>query len=138
MTLPPNTIIACGPVIIEDGKVLLDKEEKDFGITPWFFPGGKMEDFNGTFEDVCIREAKEELNIDVEILRPLRPLMMKRVEDDTRYTILIHFLAKRTGEISIGDDVVEWGWFDIHNLPEDCAPNVKIVIDDYLKSLSNI
>ena len=39
MELPIGTIIASGPVIIEDHKVLLNREQKPYGVTPWFFPG---------------------------------------------------------------------------------------------------
>ncbi|NCO05039.1 MAG: NUDIX hydrolase [Candidatus Magasanikbacteria bacterium] len=59
MELPPHTIIASGPVIIEHNKVLLNREQKESGITPWFFPGGKLEHFDQSFEEACIREAKE-------------------------------------------------------------------------------
>ena len=55
-----KTIIAAGPVIIENEKVLLNKEQKDYGITRWLFPGGKKEN-NETPEETCTREVKEEI-----------------------------------------------------------------------------
>lgn len=132
MKLPSETIIASGPVIIEDGKVLLNKEQKETGVTPWLFPGGEVEQFDITLEEACKREAKEEMGIDVEILRPLRPLMLQRPEKPEKLVVLIHFLAKRIGEITPGDNIVEWAWHDVKNLPEDVAPNVKMVIESYL------
>ena len=134
MILPPNTIIAAGPVIIEDGKVLLNREKKDYGISPWFFPGGGAETFDISLEEVCKREVKEEMGIDIEILRPLRTLMVKR-KDDESYAILVHYLAKRMGEIAPGPDIVEWAWHHMHKLPPDCAQNVKEIISDYIKEL---
>lgn len=134
MKLPVETIMASGPVIIEDDKVLLNKEKKGDMITPWFFPGGEVEQFDITLEDACVREAKEELGIDVHIVKALRPILIPRPEDPDRLVILIHFLATRTGDIVPGDHVAEWAWHDIHNLPEDCAPNVPLVINDYLKT----
>ena len=63
-----ETIIAAGPVIIEDGKVLLDKEQKADHITRWLFPGGKAEpEDNNNLKQTCRREVKEELNIEIEI-----------------------------------------------------------------------
>lgn len=131
MILPNNSIIASGPVIIEDGKVLLNKEIKESGITPWFFPGGEVEDFDKSLVEACKREAKEEVGIDVEIIRPLDTLLHKK--SDGSVVILVHYLAKRIGEIKKGDNIAEVAWHDINNLPEDCANNVKEIIKKYLK-----
>mgnify|MGYP005630934815 CR=1 FL=1 len=123
-----ETIIAAGPVIIEDGKVLLDKEQKADHITRWLFPGGKAEpEDNNNLKQTCRREVKEELNIEIEIIKELS--VIER-EQDGKHWILYHFLSKRTGKITIGDDVVEYGWFDINNLPDDCSPNVYQIIEE--------
>ncbi len=129
MYLPPNSIIASGPVIIENNKVLLNKEKKDNGITPWLFPGGEVEDFDTTLEEACRREVKEEMGIEVKIIKPLKPVML---HENGRVIILIHYLARRIGEIKPGASIVDWGWHDVYNLPRDCAPNVLLVIKDYL------
>lgn len=125
MKLPENSIIASGPVIIEDNKVLLNREHKPEGISPWMFPGGEVEDFDASLEDACRREVKEEMGIGVEIIKPLKPIMLHK---DGRAIILIHFLAKRIGDVVQGNEVAEWGWHDITNLPDNCAPNVYEVI----------
>lgn len=132
MELPAGSFIASGPVIIEDNKVLLNKERKDFGITPWMFPGGRVEDFSASLEDTCKREVKEEMGLEIEISKPLKPVMLYK---DGAVIILIHYLAKRKGEIAPGTDIEEWAWHDVNNLPIDCAPNVYIVIEDYLKTV---
>jgi len=125
MTLPPNSIIASGPVIIEDGKVLLNKEYKPEGISKWFFPGGQVENFDISLEEACQREAKEEMGIDIEIVKPLKPIMLQK---DGKVIILIHWLAKRIGEVVPSKEVAEWAWHDINNLPDDCADNVYEII----------
>jgi ADP-ribose pyrophosphatase YjhB (NUDIX family) len=130
MNLPINSIIASGPVIIENNKVLLNKEQKKDYITPWMFPGGEVEDFDSSLEEACKREVGEEMGIEVDIIEPLRTIMLKK---DDRVIFLVHYLAKRIGEITKGDNVVEYDWHDINNLPEDCAENVKTIIADYLK-----
>ena len=124
-------IIASGPVIIEDNKVLLNKERKEYGITPWLFPGGRMEKEDEDIEKVCRREVKEEMGIEIEIIKQLRTLEM---ENRGKTYILHHFLAKRIGEIEIGEDIVEWAWHDIYNLPTDCAPNIYEIIKEYIKT----
>ncbi len=128
-------VIASGPVIIENGKVLLDKNAAD---PFWKFPGGKWEasdltDEVHSLESTARRKAKEELSIDIEILRPLKPMMIKK--DASTIVVLIHWLSNRIGEVVPGTGTNEWAWHDIHNLPSDCAPNIRPVVQDYLASI---
>ena len=132
MELPTGSIIVSGPVIIEDGKGLLNKERKPSGNPLLFFPGGEVESFDITLEDACRREVKEEMGIEIELLKPLKPMMLHK---NGRVVILIHFLARRIGEIKPGPEIAEWGWHDINKLPADCAPNVYEIINDYRQHL---
>lgn len=133
MFLPPKTILVSGPVIIKDGKVLLVKEHKETGPSPWFFPGGKVERFDEPLEEACRREAKEEIGINIDILRPLRTLLIQRPEDPEKLVILLHYLALPLGEPNPGQDIIACEWLDIYQLPEDIAPNVKIIIQEYIQ-----
>lgn len=125
-------IICSGPVIIEDNKVLLVKEKKTAGnITPWLFPGGKAEPNETDPIQTCKREVKEELGIDIDITKQLSTLnSFSWQENSDKNYILYHYLAKRIGDIKPGDNVVEWGWFDINNLPSDCNSNVYEIIEE--------
>jgi ADP-ribose pyrophosphatase YjhB (NUDIX family) len=123
-------IIASGPVIIENEKVLLNKHGDD-GF--WKFVGGRVEDFDISLEEVAKREVMEEMGLEVELIRPLKPMM---IDLPDKVVILIHYLATRKGEIVPGDDILEWGWFDIKNLPKDVAPNINPVIEEYLENQS--
>ena len=58
-------IIASGPVIVENGKVLLNKHGDD---NFWKFCGGKVEDYNTNLADNAKREVKEEMGIDIDVL----------------------------------------------------------------------
>jgi len=131
MILPPNTAIAVGPVIIEDGKVLLNREQKVYGVSPWFFPGGEVETYDASLENTCRREVQEEMGIDVELVRPLRTIIDK--QSNGGVVILAHYLAKRHGEIIQAPNITEWGWHDIRQLPPNCAPNVHQIISDILQ-----
>jgi ADP-ribose pyrophosphatase YjhB (NUDIX family) len=134
MTLPQNTIIASGPVIIENNKVLLNREIKSDGnASPYLmFPGGTVDDFSIPLENTAAREAKEELGIDIEIVHPLRTLIVQR-QDKEGIAILVHYLAKKIGDITPGQETVEWGWYDIDDLPKNCAQNVFEIIKDLKK-----
>jgi ADP-ribose pyrophosphatase YjhB (NUDIX family) len=120
-----ETIICSGPVIIENGKVLLNKEQKDYGQTPWFFPGGAVEDTETDLAKVCEREVAEEMGIKIKIIKQLPTTTH---EYRNKKIILHHFLAERLGEIKPGKGIIDWGWFPIDNLPEGCAPNVVEII----------
>ncbi len=132
MELPLGSIVASGPVIIENGQVLLNKEHQPSGITAWMFPGGEVENFDVSLETACEREVLEELGIKVELIRPLKPILLNQ---NGRVILLIHYLAKRIGEIKPGPETAEWAWHDINNLPTDCAPNVSVVLQEYQTSL---
>jgi len=125
-----NTIIAAGPVIIEDNKVLVNKHgDTDF----WKFPGGRMENFDDLdLPSVAMREAKEEMGIGIEIIKPMSTLLTDKGDD---IVVLVHYLAKRIGEIKPAEDIDEWKWLDINDLPNDVGPNIKPIIEEYLKSI---
>ncbi len=125
MKLPLGSIIASGPVIIEDNKVLLIREQKENGVTPWMFPGGRVEQSDKNLEETCRREVHEELGIKIEIIKPLKQIT---VEQNEKTIILAHYLAKRIGGIKPGLDIAEWAWHDINKLPNNCAQNVYDII----------
>lgn len=129
-------IIASGPVIIENNKVLLDKHGDD---NFWKFLGGRIKSFdfsdqNMFLEEACKKRVKEEMGFDVEIIKPLKPMLVAKPGDPDTLVVLIHYLAKRLGEIKPSPEIKEWKWFDVNSLPSDCGPNIKPVIEEYLKS----
>ncbi len=126
----PKIIIASGPVIIENNTVLLNQHgDKNM----WKFPGGRLENFefddwNESLEETARREVKEEMGINIKIIKPLKTMCVPRPNHDDEYVVLVHFLAERIGEIIPGEDIEKWDWLDINNLPDNCAPNVKVVL----------
>jgi len=129
-TIMIKTIIASGPVIVENGKVLLNRHGDD-GF--WKFCGGKVEDFTTNLVENARREVKEEMGIDIEIIDP-KPYIMhvtKKTEEGDIDVILVHFLAKRVGDITPGDEITAWKWFDVSDLPADVAPNIKPVLEHF-------
>ncbi|MFH1292473.1 MAG: NUDIX domain-containing protein [bacterium] len=130
MQLPANTIIGSGPVIIENGRVLLNREEKKYGSELFMFPGGVIKNFNETLENCAKREFLEEMGADMKIIGQLPTLLVKRVGFENALAILVHYLAKRIGKIRPGNEIIEWGWYDIDNLPDNCAENVYQIVDE--------
>jgi ADP-ribose pyrophosphatase YjhB (NUDIX family) len=117
-------IIVSGPVIVEDGKVLLNKH----GDTPfWKFCGGRVKDEEGGLQAAAKRRAKEELGVETEIINP-EPFFLhtiKETPEGKADVILAHYLAKRTGEIKLGADIRESKWIPFADLAkEDLGPNI--------------
>ena len=121
--MSPKIIIASGPVIVENNKALLNQHGD---TTFWKFCGGKVEDFGTNLIENAKREVKEEMGIDIEILdeNPFIIYTKKETPDGMIDIILVHFKAKRIGEIHPGSDIREWNWHDLNNLPENLGPNI--------------
>jgi len=135
-----HIIIASGPVIVDKDEVLLNRDNKE---DLWKFMGGKVkeEDFKGdmnTLEHTAIRRVKEESGIDIEILCPLKPLLIKKPGSDSAYVMLIHFLSTYTGDIQSAPDQ-EFQRFNINKVldgsyvGEQFAPNVAPLLENVLE-----
>jgi 8-oxo-dGTP pyrophosphatase MutT (NUDIX family) len=118
----PKIIIVSGPVIVENNKVLLDKDKKE---DLWKFCGGKVKEAEA-LTATAQRRSKEELGIDLEILdeSPFITYTTKETPEGQLDVILVHFLAKRIGEIKPGEEIKEWKWFDVNNLPKNIGTNI--------------
>ena len=116
-------IIASGPVIVENNKVLLNKHGDTLF---WKFCGGKVEDFSTNLIENAKREVYEEMGIKIKILDNEPFLTFTRKEKDGREIdiILVHFLSERIGKIKPGADIREWSWHNLQKLPTDLGPNI--------------
>lgn len=90
-------------IIIKDNKLLVFfrrkiKDGKE--ITYYAIPGGHLED-NETLEETCIREIKEELNLDIEIIDYLGNIIVDNQEEYYYYVKIIG------GELCFGGEELE-------------------------------
>jgi ADP-ribose pyrophosphatase YjhB (NUDIX family) len=125
-------IIASGPVIIEKGKLLVNKDDKD---DFYKLPGGTVEDGIEGLEEACHREVMEENSAKIEIIRPLHPMILWKnpQTEDKMAIVLIHYLAKllNKNEIKPNPPIKEVRWLDIQEIKEgkhNVAPNIKFLI----------
>jgi 8-oxo-dGTP pyrophosphatase MutT (NUDIX family) len=129
--MKPKIIIASGPVIVEDGKVLLNQHgDTDF----WKFCGGTVEDFSTTLIENARREVKEEMGIDIQVINetPFFWYTKKKKEGTEIDVILVHYLAERMGDITPGVDIREWAWVSLQDLEnENLAPNIIPVLKHF-------
>lgn len=114
-------IIASGPVIIKDNKVLLEiSGEDDF----WKFIGGRVKE-GENLRQAASRRSKEAMGVDVS-LKDEEPYLMyvAKPGDEKVDVLLVHWLSDFEGEIMPGPDTRKWDWHDKNNLPQNLAPNI--------------
>ena len=137
-----STMIASGPVIIQKRnnvlKTLLVKHgDKPVNQLKWKFPGGKLIK-NSSLKNNAIREAQEEIGVKIKITSELPTLELWQEIPETgdqqpELIILVHYLAEIDKEPIQGKGILAMQWFDINDLPDDCAPNIKPIIKVYKK-----
>jgi len=128
-----KVIIASGPVIIENGKLMVNKDNKD---DFYKLPGGTIEEGVESLEEACHREVKEENNAEIEIIKPLNPMILwKNPQTGEKMTILlIHYLGKlkNKGQIKAMPPTKEITWLSIEEIKQgkhNVAPNIKFLIE---------
>ena len=92
--------VACAIIVIENKILVTQRSEKMKLPLKWEFPGGKLEE-NESEIDCIKREIKEEINIEIEVLRKLS----NSIYDYGNFKInLIPFIAKHIlGEIILAE-----------------------------------
>lgn len=102
-------------ILIKDNKYLLVKQVKDTDDS-WVFPGGKIEGNEGA-EGCAHREMKEELGIDIEIIKRLGEI--DNVWQGRRDLLYCFVCQVMEDEISIRkEEIREAKWFFINKLPK--------------------
>jgi ADP-ribose pyrophosphatase YjhB (NUDIX family) len=126
-------IIASGPVIIENEKLLVNKDNKD---DFYKLPGGTIEEGIEDLEMACSRETKEEINAEIEIIKPLHPMILWKNPQtkEEMCIVLIHYLAKLKNKSKIKpiEPIKEIKWLDIKEIQKgkhNVAPNIKFLIE---------
>jgi len=117
-------VIVSGPTIVEDNKVLLCKHGED---NFWKFCGGRVEDYDLSLVESAQREVAEEMGVKIEIINP-EPFILHTIKSKPEGeidVILVHYLARRIGEIRPGVDIRELAWLAISDLAQaELAPNI--------------
>ena len=109
-----EAMIASGPVIIQlrngVSKTLLVKHgDKPVEELKWKFCGGKML-ANMNPEENAIREAKEEIGVEIKLVKPLKTVILWNEVPETgsikpQAIVLLHYLAEIDSEPVAGSDI---------------------------------
>ena len=132
--------VGVGVLTMRSGKVLLGKRNSDpakadselHGEDTWTLPGGKME-FKESFEETARREVREETTLEADDFELVS--ITNDIDEDAHFiTIgLKPNILKGEPKITEPDEITEWKWFDINNLPSKMFPPAEKIIKNFLE-----
>lgn len=128
-----------GIMILKSEKVLLGKRHDDpvkassllHGEGTWTMPGGKLH-FQEGLKEAAAREVLEETGIKIKNLEVIS------VSNDVVYDnhfVTIGFLCtdfEDEPQVMEPDEITEWKWFDLDNLPSPIFSPSEKIIKNYL------
>ena len=129
-----------GVILIREGKILLgmrhpdpDKAGSAFKISgAWCLPGGKLE-FGETLEEGAIREVNEETGITI---KNPKVISIHNCKNEHAHFVTAGIISEEwEGEAQVmePDEIIEWKWFDIDDLPHPRYFPSFEVIENYLQ-----
>jgi len=123
--------VAVGTIVSLENGILLLRRAIEPGYGKWVFPGGFV-DRGERVEEAAIREAREESNLDVRIVRLLNIYSYA----DHPVIIIVYVAEALNGRASAGDETLEARIFPHDEIPwGDLAfPSTEHALRDYLSA----
>lgn len=122
-----NPSLACDLIVEIDGKiVLIERKNPPHG---WALPGGFI-DYGESAEAAAIREAKEEISLDV-TLEALLSVYSDPQRDPRQHVASVVFLAKATGHPRAADDAKTVLLVSPEELPSPLCFDHAQILQDY-------
>ena len=134
--------VGFGVMLIKEEKILLGRRHADpdkadselHGEGTWTMPGGKIE-FGESFENGARREVYEETGLK---LNEVKVICVNNDKNEYAHFVTIGlFSEKFSGEPKVmePDEIVEWQWFSLANLPTPLYFPSANIIKNYRKKL---
>ncbi len=120
-------------IIIEiesGGIVLIKRKNPPHG---WAIPGGFV-DYGESLEEAAIREAKEETDLDVILVKQFHTYSTPN-RDPRHHSISTVYLARAKGIPRAKDDALEIGIFTESGLPDPIAFDHRFILNDYFRQV---
>lgn len=132
--------VGFGVMVLRGKKILLGKRHDDpekadsvlHGEGMWTMPGGKLH-FGETFEDATVREVKEETGLELDSAEMKLISITNDIVSDAHFVTLGFLYEETTSEPKVmePDEIVEWDWFDLDDLPEHIYEPSRKVLENY-------
>jgi predicted adenylyl cyclase CyaB len=122
-------------ILNSEGKILLgkrhenpDKADSAFRVSNvWTMPGGKLE-YGESFEEGAIREVLEETGMK---LKNPKVICINQDRNEFAHFITLGLFSNEFEgypEVMEPEEITEWQWFDLNNLPENIYfPSAKVL-----------
>ena len=106
--------------------VLIERKNEPFG---WAIPGGFV-DYGESIETAAIREAEEEVSLNVELVEQFY-VYSDPERDPRQHTLAMVFIAAAKGEPIAADDAKSLGIFHQRDLPQNLCFDHDRIMHDY-------
>ena len=130
-----------GVIILKNNKILLGKRHSDpekadcelHGEGTWTMPGGKLH-FQEDIKECAKREVFEETGIKINISNLDLVSVSNDIVFDNHFITIGFLCTDFEGEPKVmePDEITEWRWFDLDNLPEPIFFPSKRILKNYL------
>lgn len=138
----PKIGVGFGVMMLKSGRVLLGKRHEDpekadsllAGAGKWTMPGGKLH-FGESFEEGAKREVLEETGI---LLQSAKVICLNDDRVEGVHFVTVGLLSEDfEGEAQViePDEITEWRWFALDNLPSPMYFPSQKVLDNYTQKL---
>ncbi|MGD8483553.1 MAG: NUDIX hydrolase [Thioalkalispiraceae bacterium] len=134
MTKPVTPLLTVDVIVELDNEstnevsiVLIKRKNPPYG---WALPGGFV-DVGETLAQAAIREAREEISLDVELIE-LLGCYSDPGRDERGHTVSAVYIARSSGQPRAADDAAEVLLVKRNQLPENMAFDHGVILADYL------
>jgi len=134
--------IGFGVMMLRDGKVLLGKRHEDpekadsklEGAGTWTMPGGKLH-FGEPFEEAASREVMEETGI---TLNEVGVFCVNNDIGKKAHFVTVGMISEDFDgdpKVMEPDEITEWKWFDLDDLPDPLYFPSEKVLNNYSENM---
>lgn len=106
--------------------ILIERKNTPLG---WAIPGGFV-DYGESVETAAVREAKEEIGLEVELIEQFH-VYSAPDRDPRQHTLSVVFLATATGEPQAADDAKNLKIFNLWEIPSNLCFDHDQILRDY-------